>query len=108
MADRFSTGCTNNYGIDSFEGRNHTLGRLGWYKSDLFLGNHDFKAGFDYAAAHADRKISSRDGSKNAATGLPTGPVGNYQLVYRTPPGATGLAVHRTSATLAASALWVE
>ena len=86
-----TTGCTNNYGIDSFEGRNHTLGRLGWYKSDLFLGNHDFKAGFDYAAAHADRKISSRDGSKNAATGLPTGPVGNYQLVYRTPPGATGL-----------------
>ncbi len=83
------TGCTNNYGIDSFEGRNHTLGRLNWYKANLFQGNHEFKAGFDYAAAHADRKISSRDGTKNQATGLPKGPtVGNYQLVYRTPPGS--------------------
>jgi len=62
-----------------------------WYKPNLFAGNHDFKIGFDYAAAHADRRISSRDGTKNKATGLPTGPVGNYQLVYRTPPGATEL-----------------
>jgi hypothetical protein len=86
-----TTGCTNNYGIDSFEGRNHTIGRMTWYKPNLFAGNHDFKVGFDYAAAHADRRISSRDGTKNKATGLPTGPVGNYQLVYRTPPGATEL-----------------
>src|SRR5262245_15204536 len=86
-----TTGCTNNYGIDSFEGRNHTVGRLSWYKANLFLGNHEFKAGFDYAAAHADRKISSRDGTKNQATGLPKGHVGNYQLIYRTPPGAPAL-----------------
>ena len=85
------TGCNNNYGIDSFEGRNHTIGRMSWYKPNLFAGNHDFKIGFDYAAAHADRKISSRDGTKNQATGLPKGSVGNYRLVYRTPPEATAL-----------------
>src|SRR5262245_52270729 len=85
------TGCNNNYGINSFEGRNHTLGRLGWYKPDFLGGNHDFKGGFDYAAAHADRKISSRDGTGSAQTGLPKGRVGNYQLVYRTPPGSPDL-----------------
>jgi hypothetical protein len=85
------TGCNNNYGINSFEGRNHTLGRLTWYKPNFFAGNHDFKAGFDYAAAHADRKISSRDGRGSKQTGLPNGFVGNYQLVYRTPPGSPSL-----------------
>lgn len=83
-----TTGCNTNYGIDSFEGRNHTLGRMTWYKPNFFKGNHDFKTGFDYAAAHADRKISSRDGTKNKNTGLPKGPVGNYRLVFRTPPGS--------------------
>ncbi len=83
-----TTGCNTNYGIDSFEGRDHTLGRLTWYKPNFFAGNHDFKTGFDYAAAHADRKISSRDGTKNKNTGLPKGPVGNYRLVFRTPPGS--------------------
>jgi len=76
------TGCNTNYGIDSFEGRNHTKGTIGWYKSDLLRGNHDFKLGFDYAAAHADRKISSRDGSKNPVFDL-GGPAGNYQLIFR-------------------------
>ena len=84
-----TTGCHNNYGIDSFEGRNHTIGRMNWYKPDLLAGNHDFKTGFDYAAAHADRKISSRDGTKNGDTGFPKGPtVGNYRLIFRTPPGS--------------------
>ena len=83
------TGCNNNYGIDSFEGRNHTIGRMTWYKPNFFGGNHDFKTGFDYAAAHADRKISSRDGTKNQNTGFPHGPtVGNYRLIFRTPPGS--------------------
>jgi len=77
------TGCNINYGIDSFEGRNHSKGSMSWYKPGLFVGNHDMKVGFDYAAAHADRKISSRDGTKNAATGLPTQPAGNYQLIFR-------------------------
>ena len=76
------TGCNTNYGIHSFEGRNHTKGTLGWYKADLWHGNHDFKVGFDYAAAHADRKISSRDGSKNPVFNL-GGPAGNYQLIFR-------------------------
>ena len=77
------TGCVNTYGIDSFEGRNHAKGTMSWYKPNLFAGNHDFKMGFDYAAAHADRKISSRDGTHNEATGLPTQHVGNYELVFR-------------------------
>jgi hypothetical protein len=77
------TGCINTYGIDSFEGRNHAKATMNWYKPNLFYGNHDFKMGFDYAAAHADRKISSRDGSHNEATGLPTQHVGNYELVFR-------------------------
>jgi len=77
------TGCINTYGIDSFESRNHSKGSMSWYKPNLFAGNHDFKMGFDYAAAHADRKISSRNGTNNEATGLPTRHVGNYQLVFR-------------------------
>ena len=44
---------------------------MSWYKPNLFVGNHDFKMGFDYAAAHADRKISSRDGSKQRADRAP-------------------------------------
>jgi hypothetical protein len=54
-----------------------------WYKPNFFAGNHDFKTGFDYAAAHADRKISSRNGTNNRATGMPTRHVGNYELVFR-------------------------
>ena len=77
------TGCDNNYGIDSFESRNHAKGTMSWYKPNFFAGNHDFKMGFDYAAAHADRKISSRDGSHSEQTGFPTQHVGNYELVFR-------------------------
>lgn len=77
------TGCINTYGIDSFESRNHSKGTMSWYKPNLLAGNHDFKVGFDYAAAHADRKISSRNGTNNTATGLPTRHVGNYELVFR-------------------------
>ena len=77
------TGCINTYGIDSFESRNHSKGTMSWYKPNLLAGNHDFKVGFDYAAAHADRKISSRNGTNNEATGLPTRHVGNYELVFR-------------------------
>ena len=77
------TGCYNTYGIDSFESRNHSKGTMSWYKPNLFAGNHDFKMGFDYAAAHADRKISSRNGTNNKATGFPTRHVGNYELVFR-------------------------
>ena len=77
------TGCFNTYGINSFESRNHAKGTMSWYKANFFHGNHDFKVGFDYAAAHADRKISSRDGTLNAQTGFPTKAVGNYELVFR-------------------------
>jgi outer membrane receptor protein involved in Fe transport len=85
------TGCYNTYGIDSFEGRNHAKGTMSWYKPNFFAGNHDFKFGADYAAAHADRKISSRNGTKSEQTGFPKGHVGNYRLIYRTPPGAAAL-----------------
>jgi hypothetical protein len=80
----YNTGCNNNYDIDSFEGRNHTKGTFSWYKGDWLGGNHDMKLGFEYAAAHADRRISARVPLPNGVTGFPTtDTVGNYQLIYR-------------------------
>jgi outer membrane receptor protein involved in Fe transport len=65
------TGNSATAGISSFEDRKHTRGTFSLYKPDWFAGNHAFKAGFDYAAAHADRKSVDR------------GVAGNYQLIYR-------------------------
>jgi hypothetical protein len=67
-----NTGCNTNYGIDSFEGRNHAKGTFSWYKGDWLGGNHDLKLGFDYAAAHADRRISARVALPSGVTGFPT------------------------------------
>lgn len=44
---------------------------LSWYKSDLFHGNHDIKAGFDYTPGTYDWEYFSR------------GISGDYQLVFR-------------------------
>ncbi len=65
------TGNNATAGTTSFEDRSHAKGAFSWYKPDLFFGNHDFKAGFDYSDAHADRKLIDR------------GVSGNYQLIYR-------------------------
>ena len=77
------TGCGINYGIHSFEARYHTKGTLSWYKSDLFYGNHDFKAGFDSSKGNGDRRISDRGPLPDGPTGFPTVPVGNYRLIFR-------------------------
>ena len=65
------SGCNTNYGINSFEDRFHTKGSVSWYKPDLIVGNHDFKAGFESNRGHGDRRISDR------------GSVGNYRLIFR-------------------------
>jgi hypothetical protein len=55
----------------TFESRKAVQAKLSWYKSDLFMGNHDFKAGLDYWDSHADRRSYDR------------GEATNYQLVFR-------------------------
>ena len=52
------------------EGRKEVKGTLNWYKPDLFLGNHDFKAGVSYFRALQDYLYWGNDG-------------GNYVLRYR-------------------------
>jgi hypothetical protein len=49
----------------------HSKGSVSWYRSDLFLGNHDFKAGFDQVASFIGRQRISR------------GALGDYRLVFR-------------------------
>ena len=51
-----------------FNTRHHTKGSLSWYKSDLFAGNHNIKAGFDHM-------VSTRPATYTA-------PTPNYQLVF--------------------------
>jgi hypothetical protein len=65
------TGDSSTAGISSFEDRKHTRGGFSWYKPNSFAGNHEIKAGFDFFAAHADRKAIDR------------GAAGNYQLIFR-------------------------
>ena len=49
----------------SFESRKAATGVVGWYKSNWFYGNHDFRAGFDYWDSHADRKSKDRGAATN-------------------------------------------
>jgi len=44
---------------------------VSWYKPDLLLGNHDFKAGFDFVRSRSDRPWVSREAA------------GNYELGFR-------------------------
>ena len=80
---RFQTGCSPNYGINSFEDRYHTKATLTWYKPDWFAGNHDFKIGFDSSKGHGDRRISDRVARPEGSTGFPVNDIGNYRLVFR-------------------------
>lgn len=77
------TGCHDAYGIDSFEDRYHTKASLGWYKPNWFLGDHDFKMGFDSSKGHADRRVSDRGPNPAGPTGFPTQNVGNFRLIFR-------------------------
>jgi hypothetical protein len=51
-------------------GKHYAKGILNWYRPDFFAGNHDFKAGFDYAPLWSINGTPSR------------GPAGDYQLVF--------------------------
>jgi hypothetical protein len=65
----------------SFEGRSTATGALSWYKPNWFFGNHDFKTGFDYSVANADRAGFDR---QTKAPGQPTnGMAPNYRLIFR-------------------------
>ena len=65
------TGLTENAFTKQHEGRKGVKGTLSWYKPDLLWGNHDFKMGFDWTTAHADRSTEDR------------GAAGNYRLLFR-------------------------
>ena len=58
-------------GTLTFEGRKQGKGTLNWYKPTASWGNHDFKAGVEYAVAHGDRDYYDRGSNKN------------YQLIFR-------------------------
>ena len=58
-------------GTLSFEGRNQGKGTLNWYKPTASWGNHDLKAGIEYAEAYGDRKYFDRGTNRN------------YQLIFR-------------------------
>jgi hypothetical protein len=73
------SGCNVNYGIESFEGRNHSKGTMS-AQAERFFGNHDMKVGFDTRGPRGS-KISPRR-HKNPVFHL-TGNPGNYQLIYR-------------------------
>jgi hypothetical protein len=65
----------------TFEGRNTTTGVLSWYKPDWFLGNHDFRIGFDHSRAYADRAGWDR---QTPSPEQPTkGVAPNYRLIFR-------------------------
>ena len=65
------TGTDIDTGVISNYGRWDSKATLSWYKPELFLGNHDFKAGFNYQVARGDGPTVDR------------GVAGNYQLIFR-------------------------
>ena len=66
------TGLAPNAGNIPGETKYHTKGSLTWYRPGLFLGNHEFKSGFDYTDHDLSRGWINRPDS-----------AGNYQLVFR-------------------------
>ena len=44
----WKTGESTSSGDQSFMRRHHTTGKISWYQPDAFLGNHEFKLGFDF------------------------------------------------------------
>jgi len=68
-ATQFVTGAAPSQGRRRNFFRRHTKGTASWYKSDLFAGNHEFKAGVDHLFSGANDRWLSRDS-------------GNYQLVF--------------------------
>ena len=63
------TGAHLNDGRRNVEYRHHTKGVVSWFRSDLWAGNHDFKAGFDEIFSWRSERFINRQS-------------GNYQLQY--------------------------
>jgi hypothetical protein len=71
-ATLFVTGMNRQTPHRQGEGRKSSKGTVSWYKPDLFAGNHDFKAGFEYSPeAWSDGGVLDR------------GISGNYRLIFR-------------------------
>jgi hypothetical protein len=56
---QYNTGTNPSAGNYDIAKRYHTRAALSYYKSDLFLGNHEFKAGFDYMPNQIGWNITS-------------------------------------------------
>jgi hypothetical protein len=65
----------------TFEGRDTLTGTVSWYKPDWFHGNHDFKGGFDYSVANADRAGFDRQTPTPEQDTKGVAP--NYRLIFR-------------------------
>jgi hypothetical protein len=66
------TGLATQAGNVPGEKKYHGKGTLSWYRPDLFHGNHEFKAGFDYTNHDLSRGWINRPST-----------AGNYQLIYK-------------------------
>jgi len=65
------TGVDPDAGVHNDYGRYDSRGTMSWYKPELFLGNHDFKTGFNYGVARGNVATNDR------------GAAGNYTLIFR-------------------------
>jgi hypothetical protein len=67
IATLYQSGAHLNDGRRNVEYRHHTKGVVSWFKSDLWAGNHDFKAGFDEIFSwRSERFINRQSGNYQA------------------------------------------
>jgi outer membrane receptor protein involved in Fe transport len=67
---QYNTGTNPSSGNFDNDRRYHATASMTWYKPDLFLGNHEFKAGFDYLNNEIGWEYYSR------------GPAAEYRLIF--------------------------
>src|SRR6202158_5147988 len=67
---QYNTGTNPSSGNFDNDRRYHATASMTWYRPDLFLGNHEFKAGFDYLNNEIGWEYYSR------------GPAGEYRLIF--------------------------
>jgi len=75
-----SWGDATSHGNLPLDYRHSTTATIGWYKPDLFFGNHDLKAGGLYTASAIDRKWDNRATNSGTTANLTSG---NYYLIFR-------------------------
>jgi hypothetical protein len=64
-----------------YDKRHHPKASIAWFRPDLFLGSHEFKAGFDYTDNVYARQYP-RLAEDDVHKGAPTSAIYNYRLVY--------------------------